>query len=124
MGIAETLQYIGAWGSLMSMIVMVILGYIYLYHPRCKKDKALFHKIEMIFHMSIDILIFFVYLFSAPLFYDEKVPLNIKLGLIFLGVISMVAGALRIKTDYKKYKNSLKMKKENLLELEMGVKND
>ncbi len=74
--------------------------------------------------MSIDILIFFVYLFSAPLFYDEKVPLNIKLGLIFLGVISMVAGALRIKTDYKKYKNSLGMKKENLLELEMGVKND
>ncbi len=30
MGIAETLQYIGAWGSLMSMIVMVILGYISL----------------------------------------------------------------------------------------------
>lgn len=121
MGVAETLQYIGACGSLMSMIVMVILGYMYLYHPRCKKDKVLFYKTEMIFHISIDILIFFVYLFSAPLFYDENVSLNIKLGLIFIGIASTIAGALRIKIDYKKYKNALRMKKE--ITKEIGVRN-
>ncbi len=101
------------WGLLASMIVWAILEFIDLHHPRCKRDKVLYYKIGVFSVISFELLIFFVFLSAAPLFYADDVSINIKIGLIFGGVVVMAFGIWGTKIEYQRYKMALKTKKRD-----------
>ena len=127
MDMPHTLQAIGMWGILVSVILLSTVILIINYSSRFRKDKVLLEKLKIYIFCGWDILAIFILLSLTPLFYSDEVPLNIKVGLIVGLLLNIFFSAWDIKHTYNRYKQALKMRDINKM-LEnpsiTGVKNE